>query len=228
MKESTINWQLPSEDEMRELALRAKSSQNKEFLVKNDLSTLQIKTQALINQNNQAAERSLKSAYDEESTLVEYAAIEQNISDSYNFLLLCYEGSLEENIAKSNYNLSLYFDNYFVDFEKNLEEAKQHKGEGILHHPYFIKMYRTTQDKLSTLYKIYLDNTRELKERYINNQTVLMQIRDEKKRYSVAYEAIIDEFATYATTFLESLGASSQEQDDLKQKITTLQERYGV
>lgn len=228
MQEDTLTWSLPSEGDVRELASRAKTSQNKEFLIQNDLATLQSKAQMLVNQNNQNAERSLQGAYDEDATLVEYAAVEQNISDTYNFLLLCYEGSLEEAIEKSNFKISLYFDNYFVDFENNLEQAKKDANVRASHHPYFIKMYRTTQDKLSTLYKIYLDNTQQLKEQYIDDQKVLMQIRDEKKRYVMTYKAVLDEFMTYASTFLEVLDAPSQERADLQEKMKTLQERYGV
>lgn len=228
MQKDTIKWYLPSESEVRELAKRALASQNKIFLIQNDLATLQSKAQALVNQNNQAAERSLQSSYDEESTLVEYAAIEQNISDTYNFLLLCYEGSLQSAIEKSAYKLSFYFDNYFVDFESNLQEAKKDTNMRASQHPYFVKMYRTTQDKLSTLYKIYLDNTKVFKEKYIQDQSFLMQIRDEKKRYIIAYETVLDEFVTYAGTFYEALDAPQQEQEELEKKITTLQARYSI
>ncbi len=228
MQNPTPQWKLPSQEEVEALASRAKNSPKKDFLVRNDLETLKSVAQTLVNQNNQAAERALQNGNDDDAHLIDHAANEQNIVDTYNFLLLRYEGILEETLAKKDYKLALYFDNYFVDFESNLEEAKSQKELRVSHHPYFIKMYRTTQDKLATLYKIYLDNTERLKKRYLKDQKVLIEIREEKKRYKVAYESVLDEFTTYATTFFEALQADEKERKTLYDKIETLQERFGI
>ena len=227
-KGEAVEWKLPTEDEIRELAKRAKVSENRLFLIQNDLATLQNQVQALVNQNNQIAERALKTGDSDDALLIEYAAQEQNIADTYNYLLLRYEGVIEESVERNNYRVSFYFDNYFVDFENNLKEAKKDREMKPSHHHYFIKMYRTTQDKLATLYKIYLDNTRQLKKQESLNQQTLIEIREEKRRYKVAYDSVLDEFVTYATTFLEALESDAKEYEVLQKKITALQERYSV
>lgn len=228
MQKERPKLQLPSQEEIEALAERAKSSSKKEFLVSNDLATLKNLAQMLVNQNNQAAEKALQSGQEDEANLVDYAANEQNIVDMCNYLLLRYEGVLQEPLDRKHYKLTLYFDNYFVDFESNLEEAKSQKEIKISHHPYFIKMYRTTQDKLATLYKIYLDNTERLKKRYIVDQKALIELREEKRRYRLAYESVLDEFITYASTFFEVLEADEKEREALRKRIETLQERFGL
>ncbi len=219
---------LPSQEEVESLAARAKDSPKREFFVQNDLATLQSIAQMSVNINNQEAERAINGEKNDDSNLLDYASVEQNIADMYNFLLLRYEAVLEEPIEKSSYKISLYFDNYFVDFENNLKEAKANSTTKPSLHPYFVKMYRTTQDKLATLYKIYLENTVQLKESYIVDEKALIRIREEKKRYKVAYESILDEFVTYATIFFEELQADEKENEILQNKIAFLQERFGL
>ncbi len=218
----------PSQEEVQKLAARATTSEKREFFINNDIAVLHNIAQRLVNQNNQQAEEALLQQDDTEASLVNYAANEQDIIDTYNYLLLRYEGVLESNIDKEQYKLSLYFDNYFVDFEYNLKEAKKQLQTKVHHHPYFMKMYRTTQDKLSTIYKIYLDNVERFKKSYVTDRNALRGVREEKKRYMVAFHSLVDEFETYSSTFLDALDAEPEDYEVFEKQKEKLQQRYSV
>jgi len=207
-------------------AQRAKESSKKEFFIKNDLETFKSLMQSFVNKNNQKSEEALLHAHNAQERLVSYAKNEQNLADLYKLLLLHYQNVVERELPLHNYKLTLYFDNYFVDFEETLEDIKAQKPTYPTLHPYYNKLYKTTQDKLSILYRTHLKNQQRYKEEYITDRYKITQINADKKYYHLEATILLDDFKEYGTIFLEALQASGADKEKFLQDITKLQERF--
>lgn len=215
-------------DDVLSLAQRAKESDKREFFIRNDLETFKTLIQSFINRNNQKSEEALLHTVNSNEAMVSYAKNEQNLLDLYKYLLLKYENTIEEDLSLHKYQPVLYFDNYFVDFEENLEDMKEKNIQNPTTNSYYHKLYRTTQDKLSILYRIYLQNRKKYQEAYIENRFQITSLNADKKRYLLEAEILLDEFKEYGTIFLEQLQASESEKEKFSQDIKRLQERFEI
>jgi len=215
-------------DDILALAKRAKESEKKDFFIRNDLETFKTLMQSFVNKNNQKSEEALLHTENTSDIMVSYAKNEQNLATLYNYLLLQYQNILQEDLSLFKYQPVLYFDNYFVDFQENLEDIKQ---KGVSHptlHPYYHKLYRTTQDKLAILYRIHLQNRQKYQEEYISDRYKITPLNADKKRYLLEAEILLDEFKEYGRVFLKQLNASSEEVEKFEKDVKTLQERFEI
>jgi hypothetical protein len=211
------------------LAERAKESDKREFLIRNDLEIFQSLIQSFINKNNQKSEEALLDNIENASDImVSYAKNEQNLIDLYKFLLLHYQSVLQEDLYLHNYQPVLYFDNYFVDFEETLDEIKESEIKNPTTHAYYQKLYKTTQDKLSILYRIHLKNRQKYQEEYINDRYKITPLNADKKRYLLEAEILLDDFKQYGSIFLKHLNASNDDMEKFFKDIQRLQERFEV
>lgn len=215
-------------EDLLALAKRAKESQKREFFIRNDLETFKTLIQSFINKNNQKSEEALLHTENSADIMVSYAKNEQNLMDLYKYLLLKYENSIEEDLSLQKYQPVLYFDNYFVDFEENLEDIKERTVLSPTADPYYHKLYRTTQDKLSILYRIHLQNRQKYQEAYINDRYQITSLNADKKRYLLESQILLDEFKQYGKIFLQQLNASKEEREKFDKDCKTLQERFEI
>lgn len=210
---------------MLEMAEKTVNLQEREFSIVNDIAILKRLAQNFINKNNQKSEVTLSNHQSElDEIMVSYATKEQEIVDLYKFLVLKYQEYVQTSLDQSVYSLSLYFDNYFVDFEENLKHIE--KADNATGHPYYLKMFRTTQDKLSVIYRIYLDNIKALKKKYVENERAYTELYHESQKYALEYEVLLSEFNKYATLFLGSLNADENEFAHLASDYKELSERF--
>ncbi len=212
---------------MQEMAEKTKTinAEDKAFSMSNDAALLKRMAQNFINKNNQKSEVALSNhemRLDE--IMISYATKEQEIVDLYRFLVLKYQEYVQKELEPSVYKLSLYFDNYFVDFEENLKHLE--KGIKATEHPYYMKMFRTTQDKLSVIYRIYLDNIKTLKLKYIEDERAYTQLHHETQKYVLEYKILLSEFSKYANIFLNEAEADENEFASLNLDYTELEERF--
>ena len=210
---------------MQEMAEKTVHAQEREFNITNDIAILKRVAQNFINKNNQKSEVALSNSKMQlDEIMVSYATKEQEIVDLYKWLVLKYQEYVQTPLDHSVYALSLYFDNYFVDFEENLKHIE--KGDNATEHPYYMKMFRTTQDKLSVIYRIYLDNIKALKLQYIEDERAYTELHHESQKYVLEYEMLLSEFNKYATLFLNALDADENEFACLSSDQKELAERF--
>ncbi|MEN4045384.1 hypothetical protein [Sulfurimonas sp. NWX367] len=216
-------------DDVLALAKRAKESDKQAFFVKNDLETFKSLMQSFVNKNNQKAEEAL--LHQEENIsdiMVSFAKNEQNLMDLYKYLLLQYQNLIEEDLSLQEYQPVLYFDNYFVDFEENLEDIREQTVPNPTTHSYYHKLYKTTQDKLSIVYRVHLKNRQKYQEEYIDDRYKITPLNADKKRYLLEAEILLDEFKQYGEIFLQQLNASSAEKEKFEKDLTRLRERFEI
>lgn len=215
-------------DDVLSLAKRAKESDKREFFIGNDLETFKTLMQSFVNKNNQKSEEALLGNDNSAEIMVSYAKNEQNLMDLYKYLLLQYQNVVEEDLLLEKYQPVLYFDNYFVDFEENMQDIKEKDVVSPTSDSYYHKLYRTTQDKLSILYRIHLQNRQKYQEEYINDRYQITPLNADKKRYLLEAEILLDEFKQYGKIFLEQLKASADEREKFDKDVKTLQERFEI
>jgi len=212
-------------EDILKMAQTALESENQEFMTHNNLQIIQNIFQSLINKNNQNAEQALVSLEPQE---VGYASKEQNLLDLYRYFLLQFQNIVQKDLSLEKYQLSNYFDNYFTDFEYNLQMAMRSPSNQVTTHAYYAKMYKTTLDKMSIIYKNYLYNIKKYKENYIKNKIALSELEDEKEHYMLEFRLLLDEFLQYAQRFLRELKANKEDMQKLQDDLLTLQERFSV
>ncbi|UCN01260.1 hypothetical protein LCX93_04920 [Sulfurimonas sp. SWIR-19] len=215
-------------DEVLTLAKRAKESPKKDFFIENDLQMFKTLMQSFVNKNNQKSEEALLSTENSNETMVSYAKNEQNLADLYHYLLLAYQNVLEEDLHLQNYQPVFYFDNYFVDFKENLQKISQNEADTITTHFYYQKLYKTTQDKLSIIYRAHLQNRKKHQEAYIQNRYALTDLRADKERYLLEAEILLDEFKLYANALLSHVQAPQQQMEQFEKDLQKLQQRFEV
>ena len=181
--------------------------------------------QNYINKNNQKSEDALSNtSLGIDKIMVSYATKEQELVDLYRLLVLKYQEKVQMKLAPEVYKLSLYFDNYFVDFEENLKHLE--KGIKATEHPYYLKMFRTTQDKLSVIYRVYLDNIKSLKLQYVKDERAYTNLHHESQQYALEYEILLSEFNKYANLFLNEAEADENEYKSFNTDYAELEKRF--
>jgi len=215
-------------EDVQKMALQRRESKDDiEFWIKNDLELIQKRLQVCVNLNNQKAQkRVLLQEREAKETITDFAAVEERLNDLFLLFLQEYQTAVQKDSKLNEYRLTLYFDTHFVDFDKQLQQLDKKSISNPLEHPFYLKLYQVTSDKLAIIYRVYLDNIKELNQLYVENHEYLVDIVHQKKRYSLEYQLLIEEFTQYATSYLKSLGLYEKFEEAFLEDLKTLQERF--
>ncbi len=203
------------------------SEEKKDFFIENDIESIRTRIQICVNKNNHKAELELLSSKNVHSS-VAYASVEERLSDLYRLFLLEYRAVVEVAVPLHKFKLVLYFDNYFNDFEEQLNNIRQEKPKDPMAHSFYLKMYKVTMDKLASIYRAYIENIKDYKESYVYDHRYAVDIAFENKRYKLEYALLLDEFRHYAKAYLEALEAYEACQEAFENDYNNLKERFAV
>jgi len=200
-----------------------------------DITQIRALIQKQISDNNKEAELAQRGATYETmgELLLKYASFEQEIVTRYRTLISKYLSHLaiKGDFLLVNEPFEVYFDNYFADFENTLNYYKVfYKGveKPLTQTPYYVKMYNSTEAKVSILNLNTEERMYEKKKAYISKRSYLTDLKIVEHEYSQEFDILLGEFKRYGEMYIKEIKSNDADLQEHKANSTELQERFDL
>jgi hypothetical protein len=203
--------------------------------IASNIAQIRATIQNRIYENNKLSEIEIAkaSAEDMGAVLLKFATFEQDIIAKYRSLVSFYYANLQQeaDFMLVNEPFELYFDNYFADFELQLRYYKElYKGsqQVLVQTPYYMKMYNSTQAKMSITNINITARVQSAKKEYISRRSYLTDLKLIRREYEQEIEILLDEFARYAQVYIKEIRPNSEDLAVHAGNIKELRKRFDL
>jgi hypothetical protein len=224
------SFDLTSEKEMREY-LTLHTNHN----IQNDIGQIRATIQNDIYENNKIAELELakSSVHDKGDVLLKFAIFEQDIISKYRTLAHMYFSQIQKELdfMLVHKPFELYFDNYFADFELQLQYYKElyaSKQQALVHTPYYMKMFNATQAKMSITNINITAKVERMKQDYISQRSYLTELKLIRREYEQEVVILLDEFFRYGEVYIKEIRQNSEDLKIHSKNIEDLRDRFDL